>query len=102
MLSKTLSLGLILVFLFSPGSIFAQELVEIVDFPKEIKIGQEFGLSIELLASPSSSYYLKARSGIAINDMRKALTYNPVTSTWLTDSSSWSKFPTITTDGEGL
>ena len=43
MLSKTLTLGLILVFLFFPVSIFAQELVEIVDFPKEIKVGEYRG-----------------------------------------------------------
>ena len=102
MLSKTLTLGLIIVFLAFPGNAFAQELVEIVDFPKEIKAGQEFDLSIELLASPSSSYYIKARAGVVLNDMRKALTFDPNTKTWLTDTSSWSKFPTITTDGEGF
>jgi len=95
-------LVLLFVSLLLPTPIFAQNNIEIVDLPDRVAIGKEFELSVEIAMSASSAYYIKARSGAALNKMPSASTFNPSTKTWLSDNSAWTKFPTITTDDAGF
>jgi len=95
-----------LVFLFVtllfPIPIFAQNNIEIVDLPESVVIEEEFELSVEIAMPASSTYYIKARAGAALNSMRMALTYNSSTKTWLGDTSAWLGFPVISTDENGF
>ncbi len=102
MSKKILLTATIFVFLLTAGNAFAAESLEIVDLPTQIQAGTSFDISVEIAAVPSTSYYIKSRGGAALNNLIKVSTYNSVTKTWLTDTSSWTKFPTITTDGQGL
>src|SRR3989344_6434351 len=95
-------LFVLLIPLLIPSPIYAQSNIEIIDLPEEVNIDKEFDLSIELAATPSTSYYLKARGGDALNNLRNSLTLNEPTNFWLTDTSSWTKFPVITTDADGF
>ena len=92
---------LFITFLF-PAPILAQNNIEIVDLPESVAIEEEFELSVEIAMPASSTYYIKARAGAALNSMRMALTYNSSTKTWLGDTSAWLGFPVISTDENGF
>lgn len=64
---------LFITFLF-PASILAQNNIEIVGLPESVGIEEEFELSVEIAMPASSTYYIKARAGAALNSMRRALT----------------------------
>jgi len=95
-------LGFLFVTLLFPIPIFAQNNIEIVDLPEKISLEEEFDLSVEIAMSASSTYYIKARAGNTLSGMRNALTHNSSKKTWLSDTSAWSKFPTFSTDENGL
>ncbi len=73
-----------------------------ISAPESAKIGESFILTFDIQAFDSNTqYYTKARLGQEENALNKGQTYNQNSDTWLSDTSPWLDFPTISTDQAG-
>lgn len=81
----------------SSNSIFAAPKVSILTSPIQVNKNEEFGVSFNITSDllSSDSYYVKGRIGSSSSSMNQGETYNSITNTWLSDTSSWNSFPFI-------
>jgi hypothetical protein len=96
---------LFLVSLMLPKIVFAAPSITIVSIPDSLMIGNSTTVSASasgLIAN--NTYNIKIRLGINTSELTKGQTNNTANSSpddWLSDTSSWSKFPIITADSDG-
>ncbi len=88
---------IILLFCLFARNAWATTKVTIQDSPSQIYPNQEFNVVFNIINDfiSSDSYYVKGRIGSASASLNKGETYNSTTSSWLSDTSSWSSFPII-------
>ncbi|MBU2577640.1 hypothetical protein KKA69_02300 [Patescibacteria group bacterium] len=103
-MKKTCAFALffLLFFLFSVERVFAVPNISYTNHPASVTIGEEFlvSFSIDSLIA-TSSYYLKSRIGLELNQLNKGQT-KTTSGEWLFDSSSWPQFPIFSSDENGL
>lgn len=91
--------------LFAASPVSAATTPNIISSPNSITINTPFDIQISIQGDPNTSYNLKGRIGIDTGSLTKGLTNNTLNSVpddWLSDTDSWSKFPTAVTDGGGF
>lgn len=66
-------------------------------FPANLVVGQEFEIPVSLLNFEKGDFFVKARIGKDSSQLSKGQTFN---GDWLKDTDSWSKFPTISSNGK--
>lgn len=93
---------LLIAFLTITNPVYAASHIEINSLPESVQQDTKFSLLVEISASENSAYYIKVRGGKDSSSLRSVQTLNSSSNTWLTDTASWSKFPTISTDDEGV
>ncbi len=91
-----------LIFFFIFPSIFLAATITTTSSPSSVAQLEEFdiGFSAQEIEA-DTDYYLKVRIGKEGTTPTKGETYNPSTSSWLSDSSAWTGFPTATSNGNG-
>ncbi len=72
-----------------------------VTTPANIYLETPFEINLEISLQPNSSYFVKARIGKEASSLRNAQTYSETKGVWLSDSVSWTSFPSFTTDANG-
>ena len=97
---KIFLLGFSLV-LILPNQVSAESQITITSSPSSVKKLEEFNIDFSVSLEANTQYYIKVRIGETTSDLNKGETYNEATSTWLSDTSEWTSFSTITTGAEG-
>jgi len=93
-----------LIALFWVAPVFAATTTNIVSAPTQATMDTSFDIQISIQGEPNTNYNLKGRIGVDSGSLTKGLTNNTLNSApddWLSDTDSWSKFPTATTDTNG-
>ena len=87
---------LLFVLIFSKN-VFAGPKVSILDSPTQVNKNEEFIVTFNVVNDllSSDSYYIKGRIGSSSASMNQGETFNLTSSSWLSDTASWSTFPTI-------
>lgn len=84
-------------FLFSSNEIFAATIETPTNVPSEVQISQTFSFNTNITSTQAGeAYFVKCRLGQTSTTLTAGQTYNPITNTWLSDTSSWKDFPTVT------
>ncbi len=94
-------ISLLTLTLIFPQKIFAESQITISTSPSSVEKLQEFNVEYSVSLESNQQYYVKVRIGENTSSLTKGETYNETTSTWLQDNSSWTSFPTITTNASG-
>ncbi len=89
-------LFLLICFLFVKN-VFAIPKISILNSPAQINKNEEFTVIFNVINDllSSDSYYIKGRIGSSSASMNQGETYNSLSNNWLSDTASWSTFPTI-------
>ena len=88
---------IMLVILIFSKNVFAGPKVSILDSPTQVNKNEEFIVTFNVVNDllSSDSYYIKGRIGSSSASMNQGETFNLTSSSWLSDTASWSTFPTI-------
>lgn len=86
-------------YLVNPTAVAADYLK--VNAPAEIFVETPFEVSLDISAQANSDYFVKARIGKEISKLKNGQTFSESKGVWLSDTVSWTSFPSFTTDSSG-
>lgn len=94
-----IGLLIFIIYLLNPSLVAADFLK--VTTQAEINLDTSFEINLEISAQASAKYFVKARLGSNTTNLRSGQTLNETKNVWLSDTVSWTSFPSFTTDNNG-
>lgn len=90
-------------FLSVSDGVLAASIETPTNAPPEIQLSQTFSFDTNITGLQAGEvYFVKCRLGQTSTTLSEGQTYNPITNIWLSDTSSWKDFPTVTASGNSI